>query len=57
MPGETSYPVRKMVSISEEMAKAIEEYRWQNRISSEAEVIRQLLQRGLDGGGKVQRKR
>lgn len=47
MARDSSYPHRKMVSISEEMAKAIDDYRFLNRIPSETEALRQLLDLGL----------
>ena len=39
---------RKSVTLSENMWKAIGEYRFYNRIPTEAEAIRQLIQKGLD---------
>ena len=47
MARDSSYPNRKMVSISNEMAKAIDDYRFLNRIPSETEALRQLLDLGL----------
>ena len=44
---ETVYPVKKLVPLSAEMAEAISEYRHQQRISSENEAIRRLIELGL----------
>ena len=47
MPPPTLYPVKKLIAITAEMAEAISEYRHQQRISSENEAIRQLIETGL----------
>lgn len=47
MAKDTQYPVRKLAYFSEEMATAISDFRFKNRISSENEAIRMLIQRGL----------
>lgn len=39
--------IRKVVSVSASDAKAIEDFRFANRIKSEAEAIRHLLRVGL----------
>ena len=39
--------VRKMISISASMAAEIESMRWERKITSESEVFRQLLEKGL----------
>lgn len=39
--------VRKLVSIPREMEKRIQDYRFENRLKSEAEAIRQLIEKGL----------
>lgn len=38
---------RKLVSLPHEMVEAISEYRFANKISSESEAIRRLLQKAL----------
>lgn len=48
MPREPRLTVQKVLVISEEMAAAIDEYRWNNRIASEGEAMRQLLAAGLN---------
>ena len=44
---ETIYPVKKLVPLTAEMAEAIRAYRHQQRISSENEAIRRLIELGL----------
>jgi hypothetical protein len=46
-PKSIDEAVRKMVSVSAETAKAIDDYRFGNRIRSEAEAIRRLIEAGL----------
>jgi hypothetical protein len=46
---ETIYPVKKLVPLTSAMAEAISEYRHRQRISSENEAIRQLIEAGLSG--------
>ncbi|HZT90263.1 MAG TPA: hypothetical protein VFA12_20150 [Stellaceae bacterium] len=41
------YPVKKLVALTTEQAKAIEDFRFAHRIPTEAEAIRQLIERGL----------
>jgi hypothetical protein len=47
MPPPTIYPIKKLIAITPEMAKAIEDYRFANRLKAEAEAIRQLIETGL----------
>lgn len=57
MPGmakQTKYPVRKLSYFSEEMAKAIDDFRYAQRIPSENEAIRQLINRGLEFDSNVE---
>jgi hypothetical protein len=44
---ETVYPIKKLVPLTAAMAEAISEYRHQQRISSENETIRRLIEAGL----------
>lgn len=39
---------RKIISVPAEMAAAIDEYRFGNRIPTESEAIRRLIQLGLE---------
>ena len=48
MPKISEPASRKSVTLPESMWSAIGEYRFYNRIPTEAEAIRQLIQRGLD---------
>jgi hypothetical protein len=48
---ETIYPVKKLVPLTAEMAEAIRAYRHQQRISSENEAIRRLIEAGLEAIG------
>jgi ribbon-helix-helix CopG family protein len=47
VPAELSN--RVVVLLSDEMLKALDEWRWENRISSRGEAIRQLVEKGLEG--------
>lgn len=38
---------RVVVLLSDEMLKALDEWRWENRIPSRGEAIRQLVEKGL----------
>jgi len=44
---ETVFPVKKLIALTAEMAQAIENYRFSQRLPSEAEAIRRLIERGL----------
>lgn len=48
MARELTYTVKKLVSLSEEQAARISEFRFSQRISSENEAIRQLIEIGLN---------
>jgi len=47
MPRKTAYPVKKLVSLTELQAERISDYRFDQRIASENEAIRQLIEYGL----------
>src|SRR5437868_135800 len=47
MPPPTLYPVKKLIAITPEIAQAIEDYRFDNRLKTEAEAIRRLIEAGL----------
>jgi hypothetical protein len=53
MPPPTIYPIKKLIAITPEMAKAIEDYRFANRLKAEAEAIRQLIEAGLSAGAPL----
>jgi hypothetical protein len=44
---EVVFPVKKLVALTAQMAEAIEDYRFSQRLPSEAEAIRRLIERGL----------
>jgi hypothetical protein len=44
---------RKLVSLPPGLAKAIEDFRFENRISSESEAIRRLIEAGLNATDKL----
>lgn len=48
---------RKMVSLPGGMAAAIEDFRFRERIKTEAEAIRQLIGRGLQAAEREKPKR
>lgn len=49
MAKETIYPVKKLVNLTEEQAGRIANFRFERRITSENEAIRQLIEMALDG--------
>jgi hypothetical protein len=46
-PKNIEHPVRKMVSVSAEAAKAIHDYRLKYRLATESEAIRRVIDAGL----------
>jgi hypothetical protein len=42
---------RKMITLPAELAQAIEDFRFENRLKTEAEAIRRLIVAGLSGQG------
>jgi len=47
MKNEPTYTVKKLVAMTPEMAQSIDAYRFEQRIKSESEAIRLLINRGL----------
>lgn len=47
MVKDSELPVRKMVSLTAEQAKSVDDYRFNNRIKSEAEALRRIIDAGL----------
>ena len=47
MPAEPIFPVKKLVSLTQELAARISEFRFEQRIRSENEAIRRLIELGL----------
>lgn len=48
MPINPEKTVQKLVAMPREMAEKIADYRFENRLKSEAEAIRRLIQLGLN---------
>jgi hypothetical protein len=48
--GESIFPVKKLVPLTADLAERIKTYRHDQRISSENEAIRQLIELGLKSG-------
>lgn len=48
MAKETIYPVKKLVNLTEEQASRIADFRFERRLQSENEAIRQLIEIALD---------
>lgn len=47
MAKEPTYPVKKLVYLTDDMAREITEFRFTKRLQSDNEAIRQLLELGL----------
>jgi hypothetical protein len=47
MPKPPTLTVKKLIALTPEMAQAIEDFRFTQRINSETEAIRRLIARGL----------
>jgi hypothetical protein len=48
--------VRKLVSLSRDLVREVEDFRFANRINTESEAIRTLIRRGLDADKIPKRK-
>jgi hypothetical protein len=55
MAKDTQFPIKKLLPLTEEQAAAISEYRFANRIQSENEAIRQLIEAGLAAAERRQK--
>ena len=49
---QTIFPVKKVIALSSEMADRIRDYRFAERIESENEAIRRLIEAGLSAAEK-----
>ena len=47
MSRQTAYPIKKLIFLTEEQAEQISNFRFENRLNSENEAIRQLIELGL----------
>lgn len=52
MSKDTVFPVKKLVNLTEEQAKRIADFRFENRLASENEAVRVLIELGLDASAK-----
>lgn len=52
MAREKEMDTRKIVSLPAALAKAIEDFRFEERIATEAEAIRRLIEAGLEARGR-----
>ncbi len=48
MAKEIAYPIKKLVNLTEEQAKRISDFRFDQRLQSENEAIRRLIEIALD---------
>lgn len=48
MSKETAFPVKKLIYLTDEQARMISDYRFEHRLNSENEAVRQLIDLGLD---------
>jgi hypothetical protein len=48
MSKDTVFPVKKLVNLTDDQAKRISDFRFDNRLPSENEAIRILIERGLE---------
>ena len=49
MPRPEQFPISKLVRLEKDLAERINEFRFRERFKAEADVIRELIQRGLEG--------
>lgn len=57
MAGATLFPVKKLLALTPDQAERIASYRFDNRIPSEAEAVRQLIELGLESTTKAKPKK
>lgn len=55
MSRETSFPIKKLIFLTDEQAERISDFRFSNRLNSENEAIRQLIELGLQAVEKAQK--
>lgn len=48
MAAETIFPVKKLVNLTDEQAREISDFRFSERLQSENEAIRRLIELGLE---------
>ena len=47
-PENPKFPIRKLLPLSEPLARQISDFRFSNKIPSETEAMRELMRRSLD---------
>jgi hypothetical protein len=52
MPVNTDTTTRKLVSLPKALVAAIQDYRFANRVGTESEAIRRLIELGLEAAKK-----
>lgn len=57
MPVNPETTVRKLISLPRELMARIEDYRFSQRVKSEAEAMRRLIEAGLEANKKSTKKR
>lgn len=48
MSKTVTYPIKKLIGLTDRQVQEIADYRFEKRISSESEAIRQLIELGLE---------
>jgi hypothetical protein len=56
MPEASTAPASRQVSLSPELARSVEDYRLANRLGSESDAIRALIELGLAAGPRPVRR-
>lgn len=54
MAADATFPVKKLVSLTEEQARQISTFRYDQRLPSDNEAIRRLIEVGLEATAKPQ---
>jgi hypothetical protein len=49
------FPIKKLVSLTDEQARRISDFRFENRLASENEAIRQLIDLGLQASRQAEK--
>lgn len=53
MSKEAAYPIKKLVNLTEDQAKRISDFRFDERLPSENEAIRRLIELGLEAAKRT----
>jgi hypothetical protein len=57
MAKPTEFPVKKLIYLTEAQAKSVTEYRFDQRLTSDNEAIRRLIEAGLEKQPKAKARR